>query len=196
MDQTTWSLYDFLATYKVDVQFVGHWHQVCVGGEDGVCVCGQMDRAAPLALTRGSSSPRHNEPALQYTRYPPIDSRNGKTVIDAKAVSGARSSGSGLGDCDAPHILRPSAAALAADKGTYTDAAYPTVIVTGAPGDQEVDPRTCSEANQVYCSGNYGYGWFTAVNATAAHWTWKTTVPVKGSPDATFSDDLWFVKTA
>lgn len=27
MDSTTWSLFDFLATYKVDVQFSGHWHQ-------------------------------------------------------------------------------------------------------------------------------------------------------------------------
>jgi hypothetical protein len=34
------------------------------------------------------------------------------------------------------------------------------------------------------------------LNATHAHWTWDTVVPVKGSPDPTFRDDLWIVKTA
>jgi hypothetical protein len=106
----------------------------------------------------------------QYTRYPPIDSRNGKVVIDTAAVS--------------------------ADKSVYTNAQYPTVIVTGAPGDVEVNPHSCDEPNNFYCSGNYGYGKAQIINATHFRWTWNTTVPVAGSTDPTFSDELWIVKTA
>ncbi len=93
MDQTTWGLFDFLATYNVDVQFVGHWHQVCRRAFDALLSLGGMHNFDRLPCT------------LQYTRYPPIDSRNGTVVIDKAAVS--------------------------ADKRTYTDAKYPTVIVTG-----------------------------------------------------------------
>lgn len=164
-----------------------------MGGRRQIC-CSSHSRAAWLLPTS------HVTPALLAVHALPSDRlaqrqdchrRQGRVRYAPAAQAWAKGG-------DAPHIPRPpsSSSALAADNGTYTDAAYPTVIVTGAPGDQEVDPRTCSEVNQVYCSGNYGYGWFTAVNATAAHWTWKTTVPVQGSPDAAFSDDLWFVKTA
>jgi len=64
----------------------------------------------------------------QYTRYPPIDSRGGKVVVDTAAVS--------------------------ADQRVYTNALYPTLIVTGAPGDVEVNPKGCNEAHNLYCSGN------------------------------------------
>ncbi len=105
----------------------------------------------------------------QYTRYPPIDSRGGKVAIDAASVS--------------------------ADKRVYTNPRYPVVLVAGAPGDGEVNPKGCTEPNAVYCSGNYGYGWAQAVNATHFHWKWNTTVPVAGSPDPGFSDELWIVKS-
>jgi len=105
----------------------------------------------------------------QYTRYPPIDSRNGTMKVDMASVS--------------------------ADKSTYTNPKYPVLIVTGAPGDGEVNPRTCTEENQIYCSGNYGYGKLQVMNATHMHWVWNTTVPVAGSPEPKFSDDLWIVKT-
>lgn len=105
----------------------------------------------------------------QYTRYPPIDSRNGTMKVDMASVS--------------------------ADKSVYTNPKYPVLVVTGAPGDGEVNPRTCTEENQILCSGNYGYGLAQAVNATHFHWTWNTTVPVAGSPDPKFADDLWIVKT-
>lgn len=106
----------------------------------------------------------------QYTRFPPMDTRNGKVVIE-------------------PGVLSP-------DNSTVTNAQFPTIIVTGAPGNGEVNPRTCNEPYQVNCSGNYGYGHFTVFNATHAHWTWDTIVPVSGSPDPTFTDSTWFVKTA
>jgi hypothetical protein len=130
MDSTTWGMYDWLATLKVDVQLSGHWHQ--------------------------------------YTRYPPIDSRNNKVVIDTASIS--------------------------ADKKTYTNPAYPVLIVAGAPGDVEVNPKGCDEPNNLYCSGNYGYGWLQAINATHLRWRWNTTVPVAGSADPTFSDELLIVK--
>lgn len=55
----------------------------------------------------------------QYTRYPSIDSRNNKVVIDS--------------DC------------LSSDNSTYTNCKYPILVVTGAPGDQEVNPHSCKE---------------------------------------------------
>jgi hypothetical protein len=66
---------------------------------------------------------------------------------------------------------------ISADKGTYTNPAYPVVIVTGAPGDGEVNPKGCSEPNNLYCSGNYGYGLLSATASTLS-WSWNTTVPV------------------
>ena len=56
-----------------------------------------------------------------------------------------------------------------------------------------MNPATCDEKWNVYCSGNYGYARLQ-VNATAIHWNWFTTVPVKGSPNPTFSDELFIVK--
>ena len=74
----------------------------------------------------------HPPHLLQYTRYPPIDSRGGKVVADYASMS--------------------------ADNSTYTNPLYPTLIVTGAPGDIEVNPDHCSEEWQIQslCSGNYG----------------------------------------
>lgn len=91
--------------------------------------------------------------------------------------------------------MKVDMASVSADKSVYTNPKYPVLVVTGAPGDGEVNPRTCTEENQILCSGNYGYGLAQAVNATHFHWTWNTTVPVAGSPDPKFSDDLWIVKT-
>jgi hypothetical protein len=130
MDQTTWSMHDFITTFKVDWWFVGHWHQ--------------------------------------YTRYPPISSLNNKVVIDSASIS--------------------------ADKSVYTNPMYPTLVVIGAPGDIEVNPKECNEEWNIYCSGNYGFGLFTVYNATHSHFFWNTTVPVAGSPDPTFSDSLWIIK--
>ena len=113
--------------------------------------------------------PFHTHTHSEYTRYPPIDSRNGTMKVDMASVS--------------------------ADKSVYTNPLYPVLVVTGAPGNGEVNPRTCTEENQIFCSGNYGYGSCSALNATHLHWQWKTTVPVAGSPNPTFSDDLWIVKS-
>ena len=75
----------------------------------------------------------------QYTRYPPIDSRHNRVVSDFACMS--------------------------ADNSTYTNPQYPTLIVTGAPGDIEVNPDHCIEPYQLAgkCSGNYG------VSARAPH---------------------------
>jgi len=105
----------------------------------------------------------------QYTRFPSIDSRSNPVVIDT--------------------------ACLSSDNTTYTNCKYPIINVVGAPGDRELNPRSCSEAYQINCSGNYGYGYLQAVNASHLHVTWHTTVPVSGSPDPKFGDDFWIVKT-
>jgi hypothetical protein len=71
----------------------------------------------------------------QYTRYPPIDSStgSGKVVIDSASMN--------------------------ADYSVYTNPKYPTLVVTGAPGDIEVNPDHCSEQWQITskCSGNCKY---------------------------------------
>ena len=67
------------------------------------------------------------------------------------------------------------------------------LVVAGAPGDREVNPATCDKEWGIVCSGNYGWGKLIA-NATAIHWHWFTTVPVAGTNDPTFSDELFIVK--
>jgi hypothetical protein len=81
----------------------------------------------------------------------------------------------------------------------YTDPKYVVPIVSGVPGCQEVsaekncvplDPRGSESAR----CGNYGYGFFTAVNKTHAHWRWETAAPINGTTNAEFVDDLWIVQ--
>jgi len=84
----------------------------------------------------------------QYTRYPPIDSRGGKVVSDFACMS--------------------------ADNSTYTNPKYPTLIVTGAPGDIEVNPDHCQEPYQIQnlCSGNYGVSERASERAARANPGW------------------------
>ena len=58
---------------------------------------------------------------------------------------------------------------MSADNKTYTNPKYPTLIVTGAPGDIEVNPDHCQEEWQIQnlCSGNYG-AWRTPLRTQHA----------------------------
>ena len=60
-------------------------------------------------MPRASCTPPTRSHWHQYTRYPPLSSVGNKVTIDWASVS--------------------------PDNGTYTNAAYPTIIVAGAPGD-------------------------------------------------------------
>ncbi len=159
--------------------------------------------ALAFALTASASShptqpvacPPSPTPADTYTRFPSLSSVGGQVRVDTACAS--------------------------ADQGTYTNCTYTTLIVTGAPGNQEVrlgervwvwvwgavliisytprprpqiNPASCNYPYNVKCSGNYGYGKVQVANRTHVHWTWATTVPVNGTADPTFSDDLWVVK--
>ena len=81
----------------------------------------------------------------------------------------------------------------------YTNPKYVVPIVSGVPGCQEVSAEkncvglSAKDPQSARC-GNYGYGKFTALNATHAHWLWETAVPINGTTDANFSDDLWIVQ--
>ena len=86
------------------------------------------------------------------------------------------------------------------DPSVYVNPPSEVMIVTGAPGDIEINPTTC-EGNQVgygpdgACSPNYGYGRFYISNNTHLLWTWNTTIPVNGTtvnPD--YSDSVWIVQ--
>jgi hypothetical protein len=87
-------------------------------------------------------------------------------------------------------------ACASADKGTYTDCKYMTTIVTGASGDREDDskcPKSLTSP-EVTCTQDYGYGLFTAVNASHATWNFKT-VKADGPGPADYSDSLTIIKS-
>jgi hypothetical protein len=75
-----------------------------------------------------------------------------------------------------------------------SDCKYPIAVVVGAPGDQEINPRSCKEEYALKCSGNYGYAHFEVFNATHAHFRWDTT-EANGDP-ADWYDEFWVVKGA
>ena len=91
--------------------------------------------------------------------------------------------------------LQVDEASVSADKKTYTNPKYMVTIVTGASGDREDDDK-CAGVDLVLsaaCSQNYGYGFFTAVNASHATWSFKT-IKADGPGPADFSDSLTIVQ--
>ena len=54
MDSTTWSMFDILPEYKVDLHLVGHWHQVRPGSS-AAGAAARVGAAPPLPLQRCSS---------------------------------------------------------------------------------------------------------------------------------------------
>ena len=73
---------------------------------------------------------------------------------------------------------------------------YMVTIVTGAAGDIEGDDGCGKNTRPSYtCSENYGYGYFSAINATTATWSFKTVVP-DGSGPKDYSDKLTIIKAA
>ena len=92
--------------------------------------------------------------------------------------------------------LQADEASVSADKKTYTDPKYMITIVTGASGDHELDDK-CSGVDLIIsatCSQNYGYGFFTAVNASHATWSFKT-IKADGPGPADYSDSLTIVQS-
>jgi hypothetical protein len=98
-----------------------------------------------------------------------------------------------------------------ADHSVYTDPAFMVPVVSGAPGDQEVNAvNPMSESARAHLhdarlrqprydpgwqtnTNNYGYGKLTIYNATHAHWVWTTAVPHVNSTAPDYSDDLWVI---
>lgn len=83
---------------------------------------------------------------------------------------------------------------------TYTNQKYLTTIVTGSPGNQEVQPPDCGGPSPkdpllptATCSRNYGWGILQVFNATTAQWQWKTSMPIAGSPVPNYMDTLTVV---
>lgn len=109
-----------------------------------------------------------------YGRFFPLSSATGKLQVDTAASS--------------------------ADNQTYTNPKFPVGIVTGAPGNREVNPARCplpagaAPVNANSC--NYGYGILNLVNASHAHWVWSTTSPVSGGVNPTYVDDFWLVQSS
>jgi hypothetical protein len=84
-------------------------------------------------------------------------------------------------------------AAVSADGHTYTNPKFTVVIVTGASGDIEGDDSYVKESPSITGTENYGYGTFSAVNATHATWAFKT-VKADGGGPASYEDHLTIVK--
>lgn len=96
---------------------MGHWHQyVSYGSLFWACSLGDR-RAYATRVHWDPARPPPSPSSRPQTRYPPIDSRNNQVVADYACMS--------------------------ADNSTYTNPKYPTLIVTGAPGDIEVNPDHC-----------------------------------------------------
>lgn len=102
-----------------------------------------------------------------------------------------------------PSVLMSSATSFPAcnnsDASVYTDCKQTIVVVTGAPGNPEINPalKDCTGYPlSLTCTGNYGYGKLQVFNTSHAQWTWATTVPVNGTVDPSYSDAFWVVKTA
>jgi hypothetical protein len=83
-----------------------------------------------------------------------------------------------------------------ADGHTYEEPKYMVTIVTGASGDREDDSKCPKDlaSPAIACSQNYGYGLFTAVNATHATWTFKT-ILADGPGPKDYSDSLLIVQS-
>ena len=87
-------------------------------------------------------------------------------------------------------------AAANKDASVYTNPRAVVPIVTGAAGCQEPPAAHCNndpKSTSPSSCGNYGFGILEIANATHAHWTWNTTVPLNGSSAPKFSDDLWVI---
>ena len=87
-----------------------------------------------------------------------------------------------------------------------------TMIVSGAPGDVERNDACPGDASVAHitpaCSPGYGYGTFTAFNATHFYWNFtavqtpigadgsgKGRAPGVGAP-VTYQDHLWIIRSA
>ena len=60
-------------------------------------------------------------------------------------------------------------------------------------GDREDTSKYTKETWSYTGTSNYGYGWFTAVNATAAQWQFKSVKSAGTGPDD-YSDSLTIIQ--
>jgi hypothetical protein len=90
-------------------------------------------------------------------------------------------------------------ASVSADGTTYTNARFMTTIVAGAAGNHEGNNlfnKTGDDRLPAFTGvGNFGYGLFSALNATHATWTWKTIRQFKSEP-ANYTDTVTWVRTS
>jgi hypothetical protein len=79
---------------------------------------------------------------------------------------------------------------------TYTDPRYMVNIVTGASGDKEGETPCVVNVlpPSVTCTADYGYGVWTAVNASFARWEFQSIKPDYIGP-ANYTDVATFIKT-
>jgi len=66
-------------------------------------------------------------------------------------------------------------------------------IVTGASGDIEHDDAYSKQSPSFTGTENYGYGYFTALNASHATWSFKTVQP-DGNGPKDYSDHLTIIQ--
>ena len=83
-------------------------------------------------------------------------------------------------------------ASVSADASVYTEPKYMVTIVTGASGDREDESAYKKVSPSATGAETYGYGYFQALNATTAVWTYKTVADNKGPKG--YKDSLTIVQ--
>jgi len=84
-------------------------------------------------------------------------------------------------------------ASVSADGSVYSAPKYMVTIVTGASGDIEHDDAYSKQSPSFTGTENYGYGYFTALNASHATWSFKTVQP-DGNGPKDYSDHLTIIQ--
>ena len=82
----------------------------------------------------------------------------------------------------------------------YTNPKFMTVIITAAPGDQEVNRRQLhaqpplrAYQHGITSTNNYGVSYLTVINATHLRTRFETAVPHVNTTNAKYTDELTLV---
>ena len=86
-------------------------------------------------------------------------------------------------------------ASVSSDGAVYTNPKYMVTIVSGASGDREGESKYTKVSPSFTGNENWGYGIFSALNASTATWNFKT-VKADGPGPADYSDSLTIVQAS
>ena len=184
MDTLNWQPYeDVLNPGGVDLHLCGH----CACRLR--CCCSRNETISPISRDEAgnNTSPSPPPPSCQPHEHLPLAGHYYGRFFPITSATGT------------PGKLAVDRASVSADNNTYTDPKYMVGIVSGAPGDIEVNPPTCSvgpldihAANAQTC--NYGWSKLQAINSTHLHYTFKSTKA--NDKPVNFTDNFYIVRSS